>query len=53
MARPCTLNGEAERALTLLEQALKNGYSVAMARRDRDLDGIRQLPRFGELMASQ
>ena len=41
-----------ERALTLLEQALKNGYSPAIARRDLDLDGIRQLPRFHQLVGS-
>jgi serine/threonine-protein kinase len=46
------LNGEVERALTLLEQALKNGYSAALARRDRDLDRIRQTPRFRELVGS-
>ena len=47
------LIGDGERALTLLGQALKNGYSVAFARRDSDLDGIRQTPRFRELVPSQ
>jgi Tfp pilus assembly protein PilF len=47
------LTGDGERALTLLGQALKNGYSVAVARRDSDLDGIRQTPRFRELVPSQ
>jgi tetratricopeptide (TPR) repeat protein len=47
-----TLNGDVERALTLLEQALKNGYSSAIARRDRDLDGIRQLTRFHQMVGS-
>jgi hypothetical protein len=46
------LNGDVERALTLLEQALKNAYSAAIARRDRDLDGIRQTPRFRQLVGS-
>ena len=38
----------------ILEQALKNGYSAAMARRDRDLDGIRRNRRGSvSWMASQ
>ena len=45
-------NGDVERALASLEQALRNGYSAAIARRDRDLDGIRQTPRFRELVGS-
>jgi tetratricopeptide (TPR) repeat protein len=47
------LNGEAERALALLEQALKHGYSASIARRDRDLDGISQMPRFRRLVGAR
>jgi Flp pilus assembly protein TadD len=46
------LNGDVERALTYLEKALKNGYSAAIARRDRYLDGIRQTARFRQLVNS-
>ena len=44
------LNGDEEEALTLLERALKQGYSAAVARRDRDLDGIRHTARFRQLV---
>jgi serine/threonine-protein kinase len=46
------LAGDTERALTSLEQALKNGYSAAIAARDRDLDAIRQTQRFRRLVPS-
>ncbi len=44
------LNRDVARALASLEQALKNGYSAALAARDHDLDAIRQTPRFRELV---
>jgi hypothetical protein len=44
------LNGDEEEALTFLERALKQGYSAAVARRDRDLDGIRHTARFRQLV---
>jgi serine/threonine protein kinase/tetratricopeptide (TPR) repeat protein len=46
------LAGDSERALTSLEQALKNGYSTAIAATDRDLDAIRDTPRFSQLVRS-
>lgn len=46
------LNGDSERALALLEQALKSGYSVAIASRDLDLDAIRHTSRFRQLVGS-
>ena len=46
------LGGDVERALTLLEQALENGYSARLAATDRDLDGIRNTPRFRALVSS-
>lgn len=46
------LNGEAERALDDLEEALKLGYSAAIARSDRTLDSIRGTERFQQLMAA-
>jgi serine/threonine-protein kinase len=47
------LNRDVDRALASLEQALRNGYSAALAARDHDLDAIRQTPRFRELVASR
>jgi tetratricopeptide (TPR) repeat protein len=47
------LNRDVDRALASLEQALRNGYSVALAARDHDLDAIRQTPRFRELVPSR
>lgn len=47
------LNGDGERALSLLEQALKNGYSAALAARDVDLSSIRDLPRYRVVMAGR
>jgi eukaryotic-like serine/threonine-protein kinase len=46
------LNGDPDRALAFLEQALQKGYSVAVAARDRDLAAIRDTPRFRELVPS-
>ena len=46
------LAGDSERALTSLEQALKNGYSAELAARDRDLDAIRGTARFRTLVSS-
>jgi serine/threonine-protein kinase len=46
------LAGDSERALTSLEQALKNGYSAAIAAGDRDLGAIRDTPRFRALVSS-
>jgi tetratricopeptide (TPR) repeat protein len=46
------LNNDTERALILLEQALKNGYRASIARRDRDLDSISQTPRFRQLVGA-
>ena len=46
------LAGDIERALDSLEQALKNGYGANAAAADRDLDAIRNTPRFRALVAS-
>jgi tetratricopeptide (TPR) repeat protein len=43
------LAGDTERALTSLEQAVKSGYSAQLAAKDRDLDTIRNTPRFRAL----
>jgi serine/threonine protein kinase/Flp pilus assembly protein TadD len=40
----------ADQALQLLEQAFARGYGLAQAGEDRDLDGIRQDPRFRQLL---
>ena len=47
------LNGDVERALASLEQALRHGYSSALAVKDRDLETLRKLPRFRQLVSSQ
>ena len=47
------LAGDTTRALTSLEQALRNGYSAAIAAKDLDLSSLRNLPRFKQLVASQ
>ena len=47
------LAGDTERALTSLEQALKSGYSVQLAAKDRDLNAIRHTPRFRQLLSGQ
>jgi hypothetical protein len=46
------LAGDTERALASLEQALKSGYSAQLAAKDRDLDAIRNAPRFRALVSS-
>jgi tetratricopeptide (TPR) repeat protein len=46
------LAGDTEGALTSLEQAVKSGYSVQLAARDRDLDAIRDTPRFRALVSA-
>jgi serine/threonine protein kinase/tetratricopeptide (TPR) repeat protein len=46
------LAGDSERALTSLEQAVKNGYSATTVERDRDLDTIRNTPRFRALVSA-
>jgi eukaryotic-like serine/threonine-protein kinase len=46
------LAGDTERALDSLEQALKNGYGANVAAADRDLDAIRNTPRFRALVSS-
>jgi len=45
------LAGDTERALASLEQALKNGYSAKSAATDRDLEAIRNTPRFRALVS--
>ncbi len=47
------LAGDTERALDSLEQALKNGYGANAAAADRDLDAIRNTPRFRELVSAK
>ena len=47
------LAGDSERALASLEQALKNGYSAAVAAKDFDLSSIRTMPRFRELVGAR
>jgi tetratricopeptide (TPR) repeat protein len=47
------LAGDTERALTSLEQAVKNGYSAQLVAKDHDLDAIRNTPRFRQLMGGQ
>ena len=47
------LAGDTERALTSLEQALKNGYGANLAAADRDLDAIRNTPRLRQLLGGQ
>jgi eukaryotic-like serine/threonine-protein kinase len=47
------LAGDTERALTSLEQALRNGYSPAIAAKDLDLSSLRNLPRFRQLVRTQ
>ena len=44
------LAGDAERALTSLEQALKSGYSAQLAAKDHDLGAIRNTARFRQLL---
>jgi hypothetical protein len=46
------LADDTEGALTSLEQAVKSGYSVQLAARDRDLDAIRDTPRFRALVSA-
>ncbi len=46
------LAGDTERALASLEQAVKSGYSTQLAAKDRDLDAIRDTPRFRALISS-
>jgi serine/threonine-protein kinase len=46
------LAGDSERALSSLEQALKNGYGANAAAADRDLDAIRNTPRFRMLVSA-
>jgi serine/threonine-protein kinase len=46
------LAGDTERALASLEQAVKSGYSAQLAAKDRDLDAIRDTPRFRALTGS-
>jgi tetratricopeptide (TPR) repeat protein len=45
------LGGRKREALEALREALDNGHSVARARRDEDLAGLRELPAFEELMS--
>jgi tetratricopeptide (TPR) repeat protein len=45
------LAGRKPEAVDTLREALDNGYSVALARRDEDLAGLRDVPRFKELMS--
>ena len=47
------LAGDTDRALASLEQAVKSGYSAQLAAKDRDLDAIRETPRFRELVRSR
>lgn len=47
-----TLNGNATSALADLEQALKYGFSAALAAQDHDLAALRETARFGELIAT-
>lgn len=47
------LAGDTERALTSLEQALRNGYSPAIAAKDLNLSSLRNLPRFKQLVGTQ
>ena len=47
------LAGDTERALASLEQAVKSGYSAQLAAKDRDLDAIRETPRFRDLVRSR
>ncbi len=47
-----TLNGNATVALADLEQALKHGFSAALAAQDHDLAALRETARFGELIAT-
>ena len=47
------LAGDTERALASLEQAVKSGYSAQLAAKDRDLDTIRETPRFRDLVRSR
>ena len=47
------LAGDTERALASLEQAVKSGYSAQLAAKDRDLDAIREIPRFRDLVRSR
>lgn len=43
------LSGDRERALTLLERAAANGYSLKTIATDDDLSSLRQHPRFKQL----
>jgi tetratricopeptide (TPR) repeat protein len=42
----------ADQAIRLLQQALAHGYGAAQARADHDLDGIRNDPRFRQVLQS-
>ncbi|MGA8027102.1 MAG: protein kinase [Bryobacteraceae bacterium] len=44
------LAGRKQEALKALERALKNGYSVGVARSDPDLKSIRAMPEFEEIL---
>ena len=46
------LAGDSDRALDSLEKALKNGYGANLAAADRDLDAIRNTPRFRALVSA-
>jgi tetratricopeptide (TPR) repeat protein len=45
------LGGRKPEAVEALREALDQGYSVALARRDEDLAGLRDLPAFKELLS--
>jgi serine/threonine-protein kinase len=46
------LAGDTERALTSLQQAVKNGYSAELAAKDHDLGAIRNTARFRALVGT-
>ncbi|HTU46698.1 MAG TPA: tetratricopeptide repeat protein [Bryobacteraceae bacterium] len=44
------LSGKSQQALTVLKQALENGYSVEEAKADADLKALRSIPEFQKLL---
>lgn len=51
-ADPRTAEHATEQALALLKKAFSQGYGVEIARRDPDLDGIRNDPAFRQLLTT-